>query len=132
MNPIKLAMSIILKLNIMRRYSVRLWLLALLSVVILPGTASAHHARVGVGVYFGPGYYYSPYYYPPPVYYPPQPVVIQQQAPVYIEQAPSSVAQQASGDWFYCPASKTYYPYVKDCTEPWQRVAPVPPSVPGR
>ena len=43
--------------------------------------ASAHHARVGVGVYFGPGIYYpSPYYYPPPVYYPQPPVVIQQQS----------------------------------------------------
>lgn len=116
----------------MRRYSVRALLLALLAVLILPGIASAHHARVGVGVYFGPGFYYPPYYYPPPVYYPPQPVVIQQQAPVYVEQAPASVAQQPSGDWFYCPSSKTYYPYVKDCAEPWQRVAPVPPSAPGR
>ena len=132
MNRINLSVSLVEHVNIMRRYSVHALLLALLAALILPGTASAHHARVGVGVYFGPGFYYPPYYYPPPVYYPPQPVVIQQQAPVYVEQAPASTAQQSSGDWFYCPASKAYYPYVKDCTEPWQRVAPVPPSVPGR
>lgn len=132
MNRINLAISFVEDVKFMRRTSVHALLLALLAALILPGIASAHHARVGVGVYFGPGFYYPPYYYPPPVYYPPQPVVIQQQAPVYVEQAPASVAQQPSGDWFYCPASKTYYPYVKDCTEPWQRVAPVPPSAPGR
>lgn len=112
-------------------------LLALVAGLSMPGVASAHHARVGVGVYFGPGFYYPPpYYYPPPVYYPQPPVVIQQQAPVYVEQAPAGTvpqaAQQASSDWFYCPSSKTYYPYVKDCSEPWQRVSPVPPSTPGR
>ena len=104
-----------------------------------PGLASAHHGRVGVGVYFGPGFYYPPpYYYPPPVYYPQPPVVIQQQAPVYVEHTPTAApvpqAQpvQASSDWFYCASSKTYYPYTKDCPEPWQRVSPVPPSIQGR
>ena len=29
-----------------------------------------------------------------------------------------------SGYWYYCPASKTYYPYVKSCEEPWQAVQP--------
>lgn len=115
---------------------------ALLILLSLPGVASAHRARVGVGVYFGPGAYYSPYYYPPPVYYPQAPVIIQQQAPVYVEQIPAAPpapvaqpmqpAQQLSNDWFYCASSKTYYPYTKDCPEPWQRVSPVPPSVQGR
>ena len=29
-----------------------------------------------------------------------------------------------SGYWYYCAASKTYYPYVKSCEEPWQAVQP--------
>ena len=120
----------------MRRFYFISLLLTLIAALSMPGIASAHHARVGVGVYFGPGFYYPPYHYPPPVYYPHPPVVIQQQAPVYVEQAPVNTApqaaQQASSDWYYCPSSKTYYPYVKDCPEPWQRVSPVPPSTPGR
>lgn len=104
--------------------------------IFLPGLAAAHHSRVGVGVYFGPGFYYSsPYYYPPPVYYPSQPVIVHQQAPVYIEQTPLQPApttSQASGDWYYCASSKTYYPYTKDCPEPWQRVSPVPSSTLSR
>ncbi|MCE2871075.1 MAG: hypothetical protein LW714_06655 [Oxalobacteraceae bacterium] len=102
----------------------------------IPGTAMAHQGRVGVGVYFGHGFYYPPpYYFPPPVYYPSQPVIIQQQAPVYIEQIPQQVtpnAPQAVGDWYYCASSKTYYPYTKSCPEPWQLVSPVPPSIQSR
>jgi len=28
--------------------------------------------------------------------------------------------------WYYCTASRTYYPYVRDCAAPWQRVVPKP------
>ncbi len=93
-----------------------------------------------VGVYIGgpflwPGYYgpypyyaphYSPYYYPPVVTVPTGPTT-------YIEQgetqaAPEQAPEQApSASWYYCAASKTYYPYVKQCPGGWQRVAPQPP-----
>ena len=139
----KLGIVSVLWMLTMRRIHFLL-LAALLSALAVPGTASAHRPRVGFGVYFGPGpgfysphYYYPPtWYYPPPVYYSQPPVVIQQQPQVYVEQAPAGAApqaaQQSTGDWFYCPSSKTYYPYVKDCPEPWQRVSSVPPSTPGR
>ena len=104
--------------------------------IFLPGLASAHHGRVGVGVYFGPSFYYPhSYYYPPPAYYPSQPIIVQQPAPVYIEQTPQQAAPpapQVTSDWYYCASSKTYYPYTKDCPEPWQRVSPVPPSTQNR
>lgn len=69
------------------------------------------------------------YYYPPalPYLYYPSPVVAPS-APVYIEQVPDQMAPQQSSYWYYCPSSNTYYPYVKDCPEGWQRVAPQPPS----
>jgi hypothetical protein len=72
-----------------------------------------------------PYYYrpYAPYYYPP--YYP-APVVVQQQPTVYVEQPQQQYAPQTQGSWYYCPASRAYYPYVKDCASGWQQVAPHP------
>ena len=102
------------------------------------------HVRFGVtiGPYWGwPGYYpppYSPpYYYPPYPYYPP--VVVQQQAPVYIEQQsapaappapPAPVAAAPANYWYYCTAPKGYYPYVRECPGGWQRVLPQPSGQP--
>jgi hypothetical protein len=114
-----------------------------------------HGARIGVyigapllayGAYraFAPPYYYSPYYYPPvavvpqapPVYveqpqYAPGPM--QQPAPYYqpepqMSAPPGEAAPQSSGGnmWYFCPDSKTYYPYVKQCTSGWQPVTPQP------
>lgn len=30
--------------------------------------------------------------------------------------------------WFYCPKSRVYYPYVRECTSGWQQVSPRPSS----
>jgi len=127
--------------------------LGLVALLVVCGTSSAwaRHGGVvvGVGVGFGPGYwgpgYYRPYgYYPPYApYYPPYypgyypPVVVQHvDPPVYVEQplaAPVQPASAAPGAgsaanqfWYYCVASKTYYPYVKDCAGGWQAVSPQP------
>ena len=82
--------------------------------------------RFGFGVPFAA----YPYYYPPYAYYPPYyaaPVVMQQQAPVYVEQnAPPAAVPQPSNSWYYCSASRAYYPYVKECPGGWQKVAPAP------
>ena len=34
----------------------------------------------------------------------------------------------SDGYWYYCPDSKSYYPYVKECASKWERVPPTPPS----
>jgi hypothetical protein len=99
-----------------------------------------------VGVYVGapfawPGpYYYGAYPYPypyaypygyPPAYYPPAVVGVPISPPTYVEQNPSgqaAPAQSADSWWYYCPSSEIYYPYVKECAQPWQRVPPQPPS----
>nr|WP_249176441.1 hypothetical protein [Burkholderia cenocepacia] len=82
----------------------------------------AHAARVGV--YIGPGYPYyapvvpAPYYYPPPVVAVP---VAPPPPPEYVEQG----QPQDNGDanlWYYCDASKHYYPYVKICKSGWRSV----------
>lgn len=88
----------------------------------------------GFGVPFAPyPYYYPPYYAPyayPAYSYYPAPVVVQQQAPVYVEQnpqpAPSAQPSAPAGYWYYCAGSSAYYPYVKECPTGWQRVAPQP------
>ena len=98
---------------------------------------SGHHFR-GSSVRFGvivgapafwyyppPYYYYSPYY---PPYYPPV-VTVPSSPPVYIEQGEAqSASKQADGDWYYCADAQAYYPYVKECPQGWQRVAPQPPG----
>ena len=91
-----------------------------------------HGPRVSIGFGFGVPFAAYPYYYPPyyyPSYYP-QPVVVQQQSPVYVEQnpqpAPSAQPSVPAGYWYFCAESRAYYPYVKECPTGWQRVAPQP------
>lgn len=119
------------------------FLLGSLSVPAYADHRSRHRSHFGL--YIGPSWAYStPYYYQPyqhyqpyqpyqayPLYppYQPAPVIIQSAPPVYIEQtpaAPVATSPQASNDWYFCASTKTYYPYVKECAEPWQRVSPTP------
>lgn len=89
--------------------------------------------RGSIGFYYGPSWHY-----PPTFNYPPfgnAPYIVQQPAPptVYIERniAPlesGTYTSQQDGYWFFCASSNTYYPYVRECAEPWQRVAPTPPQ----
>ncbi len=82
------------------------------------------HFRVFISPYWTPYWgsvYYPPYYYRPYYYAYPQP------PQTYIEQeAPASPASNYY--WYYCPTSKAYYPYVKRCSVPWQKVVPTPPN----
>ncbi len=90
------------------------------------------HPRVSVGVGFGfgwPGYWGYPGYYAPPAYYYPPVNVVPASPPVYIERGDArSGPVQPQDYWYYCPETKTYYPYVQQCAGGWQRVAPQPPS----
>lgn len=56
---------------------------------------------------------------------------------VYVEPAPTYVpapgtvavpASQPGSYWYYCPASRTYYPYVSSCPSGWQTVPATPPA----
>jgi hypothetical protein len=81
----------------------------------------------GVGVNFGPywGPYWGPaWYYPPPYYYTPPPVIVAPPAPqTYVERNDSP----PQGYWYYCEASRGYYPYVKECPAGWKAVPAAPP-----
>jgi hypothetical protein len=69
---------------------------------------------IGLGTFWGPYWGGGPYWprdaYPPVVVAPP-PVVVQP-SPHY---------------WYYCDASRAYYPYVQHCPGGWRQVLPTPP-----
>lgn len=104
---------------------------AVLAVGAVSALVSAPALAWHHGYYYGPrvGVYIGPGYYPPAYYYPPAPVVVSP-PPVYIEQAPPAAVAPAPAPaqnmWYYCAASRSYYPYVKDCPGGWQQVAPRP------
>src|SRR5499427_10271247 len=99
-----------------------------LSAMVLGAAASAPafawgHTRFSFGVVIGAPFY--PWY--PPYYYYPPPVVAVPAAPTtYIERGspPAASSRSSSSYWYYCEASKTYYPYVKECSGGWLRVVP--------
>ena len=94
----------------------------LLLGALASGSVAAHgsvHFGIGIGVPLYP----PAYYYPPPAYYYPPAVIAAPAAqPVYVEQSPQQAAPPPEQFWYYCAESKTYYPYVKECRSPWQRV----------
>ena len=110
-----------------------------LAGAVVSQSAEAHrgHSHVSIGVGFGYwGPYWGPYWGAPWWYYPPAPVyypVVPSQPVTYIEKGSSESAPAANTNdggnwWYYCDASKGYYPYVKECPGGWQRVSPTPPS----
>ena len=98
--------------------------LAVLAASCVSGSADAGRVRVFVGV--GAPFFYP--FAPLPVYYPP--VIAVPTAPVnYVEQGqPSAAPGQRSSSWYYCDASRRYYPYVKRCPGGWREVPLQPAS----
>ena len=85
-----------------------------------------HHGAAFVG--FGVGFAYPwSWYYPPPYYYPGYYYPYPAQPVTYVEQGSAPAAAEPAGWWYYCEASRTYYPYVKGCPSGWQRVPALPP-----
>jgi len=75
------------------------------------------------------------YFYPKPVYPYPDPyvppVVVVQPAPEAATQPVAPPAQPVQ-NWYYCEASKSYYPYVSSCPDGWKAVPATPPDVPAK
>jgi hypothetical protein len=88
--------------------------------------------------YYGPPY--APAYYPQPyVNYAPPPAAAPQAAPGPPmpltppppgTHPPASYAPSSVQDvYYFCPASKSYYPYVGSCAVAWRRVPTTPPRL---
>jgi len=73
------------------------------------------------------------YFYPQPVYPYPDPyippVVVVQPAPAPAPQPVAPAVQPPAQSWYYCEASKGYYPYVPSCPAGWKTVPATPPGV---
>lgn len=104
---------------------------ACVAALAIAAPADAHGGgRVRFGVVIGAplwwGYHPWPYYAPYPPY---ERVIVERPGPtVYVEKDAAGEERDADQYWYFCPDSKTYYPYVKQCASPWQRVVPHPPQ----
>ncbi len=79
-----------------------------------------------LGYYSNPYYSYPAYAYPEPAYSYPAPAVAASGA--YTAQGyPQAQAAAPQQDWYFCPNSNAYYPYVRECPGGWQRVPSTPP-----
>lgn len=96
-----------------------------------------HGARFSFGFWGGPGFwgpgYWGPgfgYWGPPAVVYAPAPeprVWVESDQAVAtppVSHVPSDA--NAPQWWYWCVSARGYYPYVSNCAEGWQRVAPQP------
>jgi hypothetical protein len=75
------------------------------------------------------------YFYPQPVYPYPDPyippTVVIEQPSVQVVPAQPPVAQPAQQQfWYYCNASRGYYPYVASCPGGWKTVPATPSGAP--
>ena len=89
-----------------------------------------HGSRLHLGFVFGgplwyPGPVFPSYTYPYPYAYSP-PIVVQPAPRIYIEREDRVARESSPGYWYYCRESDTYYPYVKECAQPWERVPAQP------
>ena len=97
-----------------------------IAVAGLASTPAAARVFFGVGVGVP---LYAPYY-PPPVVYAPPPVYYAPPPPAYyapppVVAAPPTLQQNsAAQNWYYCDASRAYYPHVTSCASGWREVAP--------
>ncbi|MDH3319437.1 MAG: hypothetical protein OEO84_07070 [Betaproteobacteria bacterium] len=108
-----------------------LFLAACFGALAMAGTADARgghgHGRVHLGVVIGGPLWwgYSPWRYYPPY----ERVIVERPNPtVYVEKDAVGDERDADQYWYFCADSKTYYPYVKQCASPWQRVVPHSPQ----
>jgi hypothetical protein len=86
---------------------------------LVAGSAALAHGRVHFGVHIGP--YWGPWWVvPPPVYYS-QPIVVERETPIVIDSTVAPVDY-----WYFCRPANAYYPYVKECSAPWERVPAKP------
>ena len=81
------------------------------------------------GYPYGAAYpYAAPYYYPDYPYAYPAPIPAPAPAPIYAAPpAPASAPVASSSVWYYCPPTKSYYPYVTTCKVAWKQVPTTPP-----
>ena len=66
------------------------------------------------------------YFYPVPVYPYPNPY---EPPPTVVVTPPAEPVPPPTQYWYYCDASRGYYPYVPTCPGGWRQVPATPPDV---
>ena len=94
------------------------------------GHGDYYSSRAHFGFYIGaPLLWPRVEYYRDP--YPVTQVIVERQPQVYVQRETPTAASAASNYWYYCPDSRTYYPYAQSCPSPWLQVVPqTSPQVP--
>jgi len=89
-------------------------------LLVVASTTVLARGRVHFGVHIGP--YWGPWWIiPPPVVY--SVPVDEPEPPIVIEQTTSPADY-----WYFCRSANAYYPYVKACSEGWEKVPVKPPA----
>lgn len=84
---------------------------------------SWHHGHHGyVNLVFAAPLFWRPYDYFYP--YPRTQVVVERQPEVYVQREVAAAQPAPANYWYYCPDTKTYYPYVQTCPSGWLQVVP--------
>lgn len=99
---------------------IRLILAILLAVA---STTAPARGRVHFGIHVGP--YWGPWWIVPPSVYYSTPVVVENEAPIVIDQTAPQTHY-----WYYCRPANAYYPYVRECTVAWEKVPAQPANPP--
>lgn len=88
----------------------------------------SHEGRFGWWwIAAGTWYFYTGPIYPYPDPYLP-PIVVVQPTP----ESTNPAIQPPAQSWYYCEASKSYYPYVSSCPAGWKSVPATPPKAPAK
>jgi hypothetical protein len=90
------------------------------------GHAYGHHKydhgyRSSFSIVLGMPLYWPPYHYSPYRWYSRPPVIVQQAPVTYVQREP---AAEPSGYWYFCPETRSYYPYTQTCPSEWLQVVP--------
>jgi hypothetical protein len=88
-----------------------------------------HDGRLGWWWVIGTGVGAFWYFYPAPVYPYPSPW---EPPPAVLVTPPPSPPPPPTQYWYYCEASRAYYPYVATCPGGWKAVPATPPEAPAQ
>src|SRR5690606_32713151 len=88
------------------------------------GHGHHHKSHSSVRLYLGSPLPWLSTWYRPHYYSYPRTVVVERQPQVYVQRTPAAAPAAQQDYWYYCPDSRTYYPYAQSCPSPWLQVVP--------
>jgi hypothetical protein len=81
-----------------------------------------HGHRSSFSIVLGAPLYWPRYNYYPYGWHSPSRVIVQQAPVTWVQREPAAPAQ--SEYWYFCPDTRSYYPYTQTCPSEWLQVVP--------